>query len=71
MTPGQLALAWVLAHGDDVVPIPGPRHTACPEQNVAAASIVLGPDDLVVLDAAVPRGAAVGERYADMGTIGG
>ena len=71
VTPGQLALAWVLAQGDDVVPIPGTRRVTYLEENVAAASIGLGPDDLVALDAAVPRGAAVGERYADMGSIGG
>ena len=67
--PGQLALAWVLAQGDDVVPIPGTKHRAYLEENVAAASIVLDEDDLGRLDEAAPRGATAGDRYADMRTI--
>ena len=66
VTPGQLALAWVLAQGDDVVPIPGTRHLEYLRENVAALDIVLTPDDLARIDAAAPRGIAVGERYADM-----
>jgi aryl-alcohol dehydrogenase-like predicted oxidoreductase len=67
--PGQLALAWVLAQGDDVVPIPGTKHRAYLEENVAATSIVLDEDDLGRLDEAAPRGATAGDRYLSMGTI--
>ncbi|WP_235735254.1 aldo/keto reductase [Nocardioides alcanivorans] len=68
-TPGQLALAWVLAQGDDVVPIPGTKRVAYLEENVGAAELHLTSDDLKALEAAVPRGAVAGERYGDMGTI--
>ena len=62
-TPGQLALAWVMAQGEDVVPIPGTKRRAYLEENVAAASIVLDADDLARLAAIAPAGAAAGERY--------
>jgi aryl-alcohol dehydrogenase-like predicted oxidoreductase len=68
-TPGQLALAWVLAQGDDVVPIPGTKRVAYLEENVGAAEVELTADDLAALDAAVPREAVVGERYGDMSSI--
>jgi aryl-alcohol dehydrogenase-like predicted oxidoreductase len=68
-TPGQLALAWVLAQGDDVVPIPGTKRVAYLEENVGAADVRLTDDDLAALDAAVPREAVVGERYGDMSSI--
>jgi aryl-alcohol dehydrogenase-like predicted oxidoreductase len=68
-TPGQLALAWVLAQGEDVVPIPGTKRIAYLEENVAAADVHLTDDDLAALDAAVPRGAVVGDRYGDMSSI--
>jgi len=68
-TPGQLALAWVLAQGDDVVPIPGTKRIPYLEENVAAADVVLGDDDLAALEEAVPRGAVVGDRYGDMSTV--
>jgi aryl-alcohol dehydrogenase-like predicted oxidoreductase len=64
VTPAQLALAWVLAQGDDVVPIPGTKRRAYLEQNVKAGNLKLTPEDLVAIDDAVPRGAAVGDRYA-------
>ncbi|QTC88987.1 aldo/keto reductase [Brevundimonas pondensis] len=67
VTAAQLALAWVLAQGDDLVPIPGTRRIATLEQNAAAADIVLTPDDLARIEAVFPRGAAVGERYAPGG----
>lgn len=67
VTAAQLALAWVLAQGDDLVPIPGTRRIATLEQNVAAADIVLMPDDLARIEAVFPRGAAAGERYAPGG----
>ena len=66
-TPGQLALAWLLAQGDDLVPIPGTRRVARLEENVAAADIALTPGDLARLDEAAPRGAAAGTRYPEAG----
>jgi aryl-alcohol dehydrogenase-like predicted oxidoreductase len=68
-TPGQLALAWVLAQGDDVVPIPGTKRVRYLEENVAAALVTMGADDLAALEHAVPRGAVAGDRYGDMSTI--
>jgi aryl-alcohol dehydrogenase-like predicted oxidoreductase len=69
VTPGQLALAWVLAQGDDVVPIPGTKRVAYLEENVAAAGIELSAQDLEDLRDAVPVDAVVGERYPDMSSI--
>ena len=68
-TPGQLALAWVLAQGDDVAPIPGTKRVKYLEENVGAASVVLDHDDLVALEKAVPREAVAGDRYGDMSSI--
>jgi aryl-alcohol dehydrogenase-like predicted oxidoreductase len=68
-TPGQLALAWVLAQGDDVVPIPGTKRVTYLEENVGAADVTLTTEDLAALDAAVPRGAVLGDRYGDMSHI--
>ena len=67
--PGQLALAWVLLRGEDIVPIPGTKRRSYLEENVAAADIELSEDDLRRIDEAAPVGAAVGERYADMSSI--
>ncbi|WP_338575967.1 aldo/keto reductase [Brevundimonas olei] len=67
VTAAQLALAWVLAQGEDLVPIPGTRRIATLEQNAAAADIVLTSDDLARIEAVFPRGAAAGERYAPGG----
>jgi aryl-alcohol dehydrogenase-like predicted oxidoreductase len=64
-TPGQLALAWVLAQGDDVVPIPGTKRRSYLEENVAGAAVELTADDLARLDAIAPPGVAVGGRYAN------
>ena len=61
-TAGQVALAWLLAQGEDVVPIPGTKHPARIEENAAAADLVLAPDDLERLGALSPRGAWAGER---------
>jgi aryl-alcohol dehydrogenase-like predicted oxidoreductase len=63
VTPGQLALAWVHAQGDDIVPIPGTKRRRWLEENVAAFSIGLTPEELARLDAVIPRGAAAGDRY--------
>jgi len=64
-TPAQLALAWVLAQGDDIVPIPGTKHQRYLEQNAAAIDVSLDQDDLDRLDAIAPRDAAAGDRYAE------
>jgi aryl-alcohol dehydrogenase-like predicted oxidoreductase len=68
-TPSQLALAWVLAQGDDVVPIPGTKRRSYLEENAAADEVQLGADDLRRIDEVFPLGAAAGERYADMSLV--
>jgi aryl-alcohol dehydrogenase-like predicted oxidoreductase len=62
-TPGQLALAWLLARGRDIVPIPGTKRKARLEENVAAAEVRLTPEEAVALQEAIPAGAAAGTRY--------
>ena len=62
-TPAQLAIAWVLAQGNDIVTIPGTKRRRYLDQNVAAADLVLTPEDLIALAKAVPRDAVAGERY--------
>ena len=62
-TPGQLALAWVMAQGDDVVPIPGTKRVAYLEENAGASYVELTADDLARLEEIAPKGAAAGERY--------
>jgi aryl-alcohol dehydrogenase-like predicted oxidoreductase len=70
--PSQLALAWVLAQGEDIVPIPGTKRRTYLEENVVAVDIVLSKTELEQLSSAVPRGAAAGERYppASMAAVG-
>jgi aryl-alcohol dehydrogenase-like predicted oxidoreductase len=68
-TPGQVALAWVLAQGEDIVPIPGTKHVRYLEENVAAAGLELTEEELGELDEAFPPGAAAGDRYADMSSV--
>jgi aryl-alcohol dehydrogenase-like predicted oxidoreductase len=63
ITPAQLALAWVLSRGDDVIPIPGTKRRTYLEQNAAAAEVELSPEDLEEIEDAVPKGAAAGDRY--------
>ena len=65
VTAAQLALAWVLAQGDDLVPIPGTRRIPTLEQNAATVDLVLTPEDLARIDAVFPKGAASGHRYAE------
>jgi aryl-alcohol dehydrogenase-like predicted oxidoreductase len=65
VTPGQLALAWVMAEGDDVVPIPGTKRRKYLEENAAAAEITLTPQEINDLEAAVPEEEVFGERYAE------
>ncbi|MFZ1995499.1 MAG: aldo/keto reductase [Solirubrobacteraceae bacterium] len=69
-TPGQLALAWVLARGDDVVPIPGTKRRRYLEENVQATELELSAEDLARIDEVAPIGAAAGDRYADMTSVG-
>jgi aryl-alcohol dehydrogenase-like predicted oxidoreductase len=66
-TPAQLALAWVMAQGSDVVPIPGTKRRRYLEDNAGAARVHLSADDLARLDRVAPRGAAAGERYPGPG----
>jgi aryl-alcohol dehydrogenase-like predicted oxidoreductase len=68
-TPAQLALAWVMQRGEDVVPIPGTKRVKYLEENVAANEIELTREELLQLEDAAPVGAAAGERYADMSSI--
>jgi aryl-alcohol dehydrogenase-like predicted oxidoreductase len=63
VTPAQLALAWVLAQGEKIVPIPGTSSVLRLEENLRAGDVVLSPEDLRRMDRAAPRGAASGERY--------
>jgi aryl-alcohol dehydrogenase-like predicted oxidoreductase len=69
--PGQLALAWLMHQGDDIVPIPGTKRVEYLEENVAAADLELTEEDLKRLDEIAPLGVAAGDRYADMSTIDG
>jgi len=69
VTPAQLALAWMLHRGADVVPIPGTKKRRYLEENVVAAAIALSADELARLDEALPPGATAGQRYPDMKTI--
>jgi aryl-alcohol dehydrogenase-like predicted oxidoreductase len=64
-TPAQLALAWVLAQGNDVVPIPGTKLRKHIEEDLGALDVILTPEDLTALDKAVPPGAAAGLRYPE------
>jgi aryl-alcohol dehydrogenase-like predicted oxidoreductase len=69
VTPSQLALAWVLAQGEDIVPIPGTKRVKYLEENVKAVDIQLTADDLRRIDEAFPKGATAGDRYPDMSTV--
>jgi aryl-alcohol dehydrogenase-like predicted oxidoreductase len=71
-TPAQLALAWLLAQGEDIVPIPGSTVRERVEENAAAAEIRLSPSDLAAIDAVAPHGVAAGMRYSEAGmrTVG-
>jgi len=69
VTAGQVALAWLLHQGDDIVPIPGTKRVKYLEENVAAVDVRLTEEDLRRLDEAAPRGATAGERYPDMSAI--
>ena len=64
-TPGQLALAWLMYQGEDIVPIPGTKRRKYLEENAAAADITLTEEDLRRIEEAMPKGSAAGERYAE------
>ena len=68
-TPAQVALAWVLGRGDDIVPIPGTKRRRYLEENAEAVDVELTDEELERLEEAFPQGAAAGERYPDMSTI--
>jgi len=70
-TPGQLALAWLLARGNDVVPIPGTKRRTYLEENAGAANVTLTADDLRRIEEAAPSGFAAGDRYPDMRNVAG
>jgi len=69
VTPAQLALAWVLRQGDDIVPIPGTKRARYLEENAKAAEVELSDEDLARIEDAFPKGATSGERYPDMSSI--
>jgi aryl-alcohol dehydrogenase-like predicted oxidoreductase len=69
VAPSQLALAWVLAQGTDVVPIPGTKHVKYLEENAAALSLTLTADDLRRIEAAFPIGGTAGARYSNMSVV--
>jgi aryl-alcohol dehydrogenase-like predicted oxidoreductase len=71
VTPAQLALAWLLHRGGDVVPIPGTKRAARVEENAAAADVDLSDEEMAQLDAAVPRDAVRGQRHWDMAAVNG
>jgi aryl-alcohol dehydrogenase-like predicted oxidoreductase len=64
-TPSQLALAWLLARGEDIIPIPGTKRRKYLDENAGATEVVLSPDDLRRIDEVAPRGAAAGARYPE------
>jgi aryl-alcohol dehydrogenase-like predicted oxidoreductase len=70
-TPAQLALAWLLAQGEHIVPIPGTKNRDRLRENLGALDVELTAEDLRRLDELAPAGAAAGARYPDMGTIDG
>ena len=67
--PSQLALAWLLSRGDDIIPIPGTKRIKYLEENIAAVGIQLTDDELHQIDVAAPKGVTAGERYPDMSTV--
>jgi aryl-alcohol dehydrogenase-like predicted oxidoreductase len=71
VTPAQLALAWLLRRGDNIVPIPGTKKPSRVEENAAAADIELTTEEMAHLDEAVPRDAVKGQRHWDMAAVNG
>jgi aryl-alcohol dehydrogenase-like predicted oxidoreductase len=69
VTPSQLALAWLLNLGEDIVPIPGTKRRSYMEENAGALGIRLSAEELAAIDAIAPKGVAAGARYPDMSTV--
>jgi aryl-alcohol dehydrogenase-like predicted oxidoreductase len=69
VTASQLALAWVLHRGDDIVPIPGTKHVKYLEENAGALNVTLSEDELRRIDEIAPKGVAAGDRYPDMSSV--
>jgi len=69
VTPSQLALAWVLHRGDDIVPIPGTKHVRYLEENAGALAVELSEEELRRIDEVAPKGITAGDRYPDMSTV--
>src|SRR5258706_1905409 len=69
VTPAQLAIAWVLSRGNDIVPIPGSKSIGHLEENIAAAGIELTSEELAQIDEVAPKGVAVGDRYPSMAAV--
>ena len=69
VTTSQLAIAWVLAQGDDIVPIPGTKKRSRLEENIGATEITLSPSDLSKINSAAPKGTTAGPRYPDMSMV--
>ena len=69
ITPAQLALAWVLAQGEDIVPIPGTKRVQYLEENIAAIDVQLTPEELAQINEVAPRGGSTGDRYSDMSNV--
>jgi len=67
--PGQIALAWVMAQGQDIIPIPGTKHIDYLKENIAATNITLSEEDMKRLNQAIPQGVTAGDRYPDMSTV--
>ncbi|MGL5943077.1 MAG: aldo/keto reductase [Waterburya sp.] len=71
VTASQLAIAWLLAQGNDIVPIPGTKRRKYLEENIAATEINLTPEELKQIEAVAPQGIATGDRYPDMSQVNG
>ncbi len=69
VTPSQLALAWLLAQGEDIVPIPGTKRRKYLEENIGATEISLTQEELSRIEQVAPKGVAAGDRYPDMSTV--
>ncbi|GAC1399396.1 MAG: aldo/keto reductase [Thermoanaerobaculia bacterium] len=69
VTPAQLAIAWLLHRGDDIVPIPGSKSITHLEENAAAADVELSPDEIARIEEIAPRGVAAGDRYPNMALV--
>jgi aryl-alcohol dehydrogenase-like predicted oxidoreductase len=69
LTPAQLAIAWVLSRGDDIVPIPGSKSIGHLKENITASDIELTPEELAKIDEVAPKGVAVGDRYPSMAAV--